>query len=343
MSQTRMLFAVAALLSAVLPAAALDQIQKTEGSPTGGKILEITPIKVKYEQNGKEVELDVNQIQSIQFEGEAPGMKTLRKHIQEGRWEEALSVLEKLEAVAATRKEVAADMQFYKALASAKLALAGTGAIRDAGNLLLAFVKEQPNSYHFLEAAEVLGQMLALSGNYAMASEYYQKLFDAPWPDYKMRAGAALGRCLLAQQKFAEAEKAYQGVLAIQAKGEAAQQLRIAATLGSLRCQLESGKPEDVIAQAEKIVADTNPEQKEIMAQAYNVLGNALRKLQRNEDAVMAFLHVDLLYSSVAESHAEALANLVDLWSTIQQAERAARCRRILEERYPNSIWARKG
>jgi len=343
MNRTVLPLVAAVLLAAVGSAAAMDQLIRTEGPAIGGKLLEMTPLKVKFEQNGKEVEVDVNQVQAIQFDGENTAMKTVRKHVQDGRYEEALAILDKLDKLEVSRKEVGVDMKFYRAMATARLALAGTGTIRDAGKLMFDFATENPTSYHFLEAAEVLGQLLALNGNYAKAAEYYQKLADAPWPEYKMRAGVALGRCLVAEQKYAEAAKAYQGVLALSAKGEAADQARAAASLGVLRCQVETGKPDEVVAQIEKVIADTSPEQKDVMAQAYNILGSALRKLQRNEDATMAFLHVDLLYSSVPEAHAEALANLIDLWSLAQQAERAARCRQILKERYPNSAWAQKG
>ena len=55
----------------------------------------------------------------------------------------------------------------------------------------------------------------------------------------------------------------------------------------------------------------------------------------------MAFLHVDVLYYSDADAHAEALANLAELWNTLQQTERAVRARRTLDEQYPSSPFAR--
>jgi len=56
----------------------------------------------------------------------------------------------------------------------------------------------------------------------------------------------------------------------------------------------------------------------------------------------LAFLHVDVLYFTVPEAHAEALANLVELWEAMHKTERAQRARAILDEQYRNSPWAKK-
>ena len=99
------------------------------------------------------------------------------------------------------------DYEFYTALANSKLALGGTGTIKDAGNAMLDFVKNNPDSYHFLEAAEVLGDLLVAVRSYPLAEEYYGKLAKAPWPETNMKAGVLIGRAQLAQNKFAEALK----------------------------------------------------------------------------------------------------------------------------------------
>ena len=61
------------------------------------------------------------------------------------------------------------------------------------------------------------------------------------------------------------------------------------------------------------------------MARAYNVLGTAQRQAGRTKEALLAFLHVDILYSSVPHAHAEALANLADLWQQLHRSDRAQR------------------
>ena len=77
-----------------------------------------------------------------------------------------------------------------------------------------------------------------------------------------------------------------------------------------------------------------------MQAQAYNTLGTALRKAGKPQDALLAFLHVDVLYFASAEDHAEALANLAQLWNEVQKPERAAQALQTLKTRYKNSRWA---
>jgi hypothetical protein len=50
-----------------------------------------------------------------------------------------------------------------------------------------------------------------------------------------------------------------------------------------------------------------------------------------------------VLYAAVPDAHAEALANLVDLWEQDHKMERANHDRKRLMERYPESPWAKKG
>ena len=56
----------------------------------------------------------------------------------------------------------------------------------------------------------------------------------------------------------------------------------------------------------------------------------------------MAFLHVDVLYSTVPEAHAEALSHLVPLWQATGQADRARESRELLQQKYSRSKWAKQ-
>ena len=75
----------------------------------------------------------------------------------------------------------------------------------------------------------------------------------------------------------------------------------------------------------QEVIAQGDPEQVELMAETYNALGLAHRQAGRSEDAILAFLHVDLLYFGSSAEHIVALQNLVQLWNEIQKPERAGR------------------
>ena len=49
-------------------------------------------------------------------------------------------------------------------------------------------------------------------------------------------------------------------------------------------------------------------------------------------DALVVFLNVDMLHFAAAETHAEALVNLAELWEAIHETKRADRARALLEQ-----------
>jgi tetratricopeptide (TPR) repeat protein len=343
MKKHSVVFAMILLACTASAAWALDQVRKTDGtSAVSGKVTEISPLKIVVESSRGTAEIPVNLVSLVIFEGEPGALKTAKTAILAGRYEDGMGSLEKVELGDDARKEVVEEFQFFKALATAKLALAGTGTIIDAGRMMIAFCNEHATSYHYFEASEVVGDLLVANRNYGPAAAYYAKLAEAPWPEYKMRANVAIGKALLAENKPAEAQKAFEAALAIPGEGEAAERLHAAANLGKFRCSAESAKPEEVIKIAEDVIAKTDPEQVGVMAGAYNILGTALKKSGKTKEALMAFLHVDVLYYADADAHAEALSNLAELWNTLQQTERAVRARRTLDERYPSSPYARR-
>jgi tetratricopeptide (TPR) repeat protein len=179
-------------------------------------------------------------------------------------------------------------------------------------------------------------------GSYAPAAEYYARIDAAPWPEYKMKAGVAAGRALLEQGKVEEALASFDKVLATKAEGALADQQRMAATLGKAAALVALKKPAEAIKAAESFIEKADVENAPLMARAYNILGTAQRQTGRTKEAILSFLHVDVLYASVADAHAQALANLADLWDEVHKTDRANRARRTLAERYPESTWAKK-
>ena len=227
-------------------------------------------------------------------------------------------------------------------MCAAKLALAGGGKIPEAGRLMKAFADANSKSYHYFEASEVVGDLLVAIHRYAMAAEYYDRLDKAPWPDYKMRAGVAAGRALLAQGKADEAQAAFDKVIAIDAEGDLAAGQRTLARLGKARALILAKKADAAIKLATDVLKATDAEDMPLLAQGYNVLGTAYRQAGRTEEALLAFLHVDVLYASLPDAHAEALANLAELWEQVHKTERANHARKVLDEQYPDSPWAKK-
>lgn len=329
---------LAAVVALTVTAARAADIVKTTQTSVAGRVTQMSAQEVTVEQGAIVKTIPVNQIEAIYYDEEPASMKTARTAIDAGRLEDALATLQKINEADLERKEIKQDLEFYKALASAKLALAGNTNIKEAGKLMAGFVKNNTGNYHYLQGCEIVGDLLVAVGNYAAAQQYYGELAKTPWPDYQMRARVAIGWAQLAEGKPTEAAKSFQSVIDMEAKGEMADRQKLAATLGKARCLAESKQTDEAVKLVEGIIAKADPEQTDLHAQAYNTLGIAYRKAGRPKDAVLAFLHTDSLYFTTPKYHIEALENLVQLWTELQKTERAAEATRTLSERYNRSV-----
>jgi len=337
--------AVSTWLMVAATAWAFDVVRAAGRPVISGKVLRTSQLEVVVEQGSSDgliKKVPVNEIIGITYDQDPTPLKTARTHVAGGHFEEALGSLEKLDSARIGREEIKADVEFYKAYCRAQLALGGHGEVAAAGKEMIAFVSSHAESYHWLKANEIVGDLLVANGSFAAAETYYAKLGEAPWNDYKMRAGVAIGRALLAQKKYAEALRSFEMVLALTADGDRAESQRIAATLGKARVLAAENNPDEAVKLAEGVLGRLNADQTDMLAQAYNVLGTAQRAAGRAKDARFAFLHVDLLYSSVPEAHAEALFNLAQLWGELQRPDRAAQARQTLQQQYKNSPWAKQ-
>lgn len=184
----------------------------------------------------------------------------------------------------------------------------------------------------------LVGQLAMALGNANAAANVYKLVGqNAPWPDYKARAAVALGRSHLAQNQIDEASAAFQAALEIQDASAAVQQAKLAATLGQARCLAATGQIDQASTMIEDVIKQSAPEDARLLAEAYNALGAAYRSAGKPKEALLAFLHVDLIYFSSAQEHIEALYNLVELWNERQMPERSAEAARTLRERYKRS------
>jgi len=328
--------------AAAFAQAAADRVRLARSSEAG-EIADMTSYTVTLAKGiGGNREIQVNEIKSVQFDAEPPELTQARLNAGNGAYENALESLGKIDTAAVKRDFIKQDIEFYKGLCAAKLALAGKGEIADAGRQLNNFVRAYPKNFHYLAAREAMGDLLMAGGGYANAEKQYAELASAPWPDYKIRAAVAVGRSLQAQNKHADAIKQFDAALATAGDDAESQNERLSATLGKAVSQAESGSLDKAVASIEKVIHDADPQRKELHARAYNALGTCYEKAGKNKEALLAFLHVDVLYNTVPEAHAEALSHLTTLWKAIGQDERAREARQTLGDRYGGSRWAKQ-
>jgi tetratricopeptide (TPR) repeat protein len=324
-------------------AAADDRVRLVSGSTQSGRIADMDSTSVSLEQGSGAgtKKIPVNEIEFIHFEDEPLDLRNAKGQVLLGHWREAAALLNRIKNEP-SRPETLQDLQFYKALCGAKLALAGRQDVPEAGRLMRAFVDANPSSFHYYQASETIGDLLAAIGQYPAAADYYGRLRAAPWPDYKMRAGVAIGGTLLAQGKSKEALAVFDEVIANDAEGDAAERQRVAARLAKARALVGLKKPDEALRLIDEIIKGADANDTRLLARAYTALGTAQRAAGRTTEALLSFLRVDQLYSAEPEAHAESLANLAELWTERHMIERARRARQTLRERYKDSPWAKK-
>lgn len=338
------LIVVATLLLGASSTQALDRVQTTKGQ-LNGTIESMSPTEIVLSRRGKPNEtIAANSVQFIQYDGEDPKLGIARKAAIDGRYDVALASLNELAQKPDLGAEILTDLKYYQAYCAAQLALSGTGDVKDAGKQLRNYVEANPKTFHLYEAYELLGDLFVAVGAYEAAEEYYDRVAAAPWPDSKMRALVAKGRALRTQKKFDAAQQAFESALSTQAADDdpLAAAVRRTATLGKAACLADLSQYEEAIGLAEEVInGAASAEDAAIHAEAYTTLGNCYRKAGQPKDALLAFLHVDLLYPSFPRQHAEALANLTDLWTELGQRQRAQEASQILQQRYADSPWAK--
>ncbi len=307
-----------------------------------GKIINTTATVISFEPQRKDgpSEIPANEVTRIIFENSPDGLISAQVAMNRGDYEKAIEALKK-ETPEDKRREVGEEIVFCRAYCAAQLALSGAADPKEAGMQMYKFITDSPNSFHYLKACELMGDVCVTLGKFVDAEKYYAKLGQAPWPDCKIRAQVALGRSYLAQDKAAEADKAFDDAMNNDAPGELAEAQRTAARIGKARCMVLTGKIDEALRSLTEIIDRSEEKNAEINAMAYNAQGTALRKAGKPKEAIRAFLHVHLLYCTQPDLDAEAVANLEKLFTEDHRPDHAREMQEILKEKYRNSRWAK--
>ncbi len=344
----KLLFTVALVLLGAQAAWAQSDVISVYAGRTRqlrGDIQGVSKTAISIEVNTIKQEVPVNNIERVAFGDEPAGLRSARASIVSGQIENAVKQLKGIDRSTIPRSIITQEVDYYIAYCSAKLALAGSGDKKAAAGLLTAFQTKNTESYHFYEAAQLLGDLAAALGN-PKATEYYLQIGKAPWPEYKYRAAVLAGQANLTQEKFAESAKLFDYVVS-KAKGNADPKIErqyTFAKLGSAVCSANDGKAAPAIKAIESIIAANDPKDTELFAKAYNALGACHRQggPDKAKDAALAYLHTHILFYQDSAAHAEALYYLNILWSQIEKADRALAARKLLKSSYGTSVWATK-
>ena len=323
--------------------ATIDRVRRQNGLDSG-KITAITPLGVTISKGSVESTIPTEDIESIYLGGEPASLNAARNAIQQGKYQDAVEALGKIEPGAGDREEILAEIDFYGALARARLAIAGQGNLDAAAAGLRAFLSKRRTSFHIPAAVEALGDVLAAKGDGVAARTEYAKLALAKNDYFAMRSAWLAGKSWQADGDQTQAAAEFDKALKSPAGGKLADEMRSAISLDRAVSKAAAGDVEAkaAIATIAAVIAKAEPEDAGVQGPAYNALGDAYKASGDSEGALYAYLHVDLLYQDNAEAHAKALHELVGLWKSLGYEGRSQEAAAELMKRYPNSRWAKK-
>jgi tetratricopeptide (TPR) repeat protein len=339
-------FAVLLLAAVGSGAWAAETINRKREKNLSGEVSSVTKTEVQVKaKTPKEdtIKVPANDIASIEWSGEPPECKVARSDENGGRFQKAIDGYQKaLQSNKATNAFLKTDLEFGIARAMAKLALTDPAKIDEAVKKLDEFRAKNGDFYRFYDSLNFLGQLHAARKDSVKARTAFEALGRAPWKDYQMTARIALGRLALADNKIDEAAAEYDAVIGMQADGSVEESLRQEAVLGKARVLIGQKNYDEALKLLDEVIAKAPADDAKVNAEAFLRQGDCLREQGNDKDALLAYLVVDVLFSSERAYHAEALYRLSSLWDKVGNKGRAEEARDRLKSDYESSDWTKQ-
>ncbi len=321
-----------------------DTVTLEDGDRIRGAIVSLSPDSVEIEDRDGIQKFSIDQVSEVAFDGEPESLGGARGLLRRRDPAGAIDELTKIEAdeIQSADPRIREEYAFLQVAAAAQAATADDGAAAAAA--LKTYLDRNARSHHYYRGQEVLGDLLARLGKFADAAAAFSELDRGPTA-LRVRSAASKARLLMLQDKPAEAIAEFQAAAKIPTDpADAASNVQKGeAELGLARCLARTGKAAEGITVARAAIRKADPNDRNLLAAAFAALGECQRAAGgQDEDALISFLTVDLVYNSVPDRHAEALFNLIELWDASKQPERARAARQALVTTYPESPWAKQ-
>lgn len=322
-------------LSAGIALGQTDRLYPSDGDMVIGKIQSISKDGIVIVAGGKNQTFSVGDVRRVQFQGDPPELTRGREFVMDGQFDQAAAELKQIDVSALARAEMKADAQFYLALAQGEMALAGQGDLAQASKAAMSFVQQNSTSYHFYPTTRLLGDLAKAMGSFDKAAQFYGYMRNAPPTDMKVESVYQVGMVKLAKKDLAGAKEDLEKVAGISATSTEIQRLQTLAKAALAVVAAQEGDGKKGVQMVNDLIKTLNRADTETAAVIYNALGASHLAAGNDEDALLAYLHTQLMYSMHAETHVEALKQLVGLWTKVGKPDRAAQARGELQQRYP--------
>ncbi len=310
---------------------------QTSGRVVRGTINAETPRDVRIQVGNKPETVPLEEISEISYAGTPPAFLEARVREKSGDYRGALENYEKAAATTGLKPFVAQLVKFSYAAALAATVSEDESQTDKAVKALQDFVKTYPNGRHTSSAYESLLNLVRGGGDAAKIDSVIDEL--AKVPGEQARAKVLKADTLVDQGK---ADEALRSIDAVSDQIPANSSLARLAESVRIKSLVGAKKLDDAESKARQLIESADPGDSEALAHAYNALGDCLRASGKPKDALIAYLHTDILFDSVPNEHARALAAITQLWRTLEKPDRAEQTLNKLATVYPRSPWLKK-
>lgn len=335
---------IAAVSMLASSASAIDIVTRKSDKAAQGDITAIAQDSVSVKSGiGTMIEVPANDIVSVRWGAEPAELNLARSAEEGGNLALALEQLVTSAGKAGTNEAIKAEIQFLTARVTARLALEQDASkLEDASKKLDSFVQAHSDNFRYFDSLQLLGNVQLAAADFVGAEQSFSKLARAPWSDYKMAAQNATAKLAFKKDDLAAALSAYEQVLSQSGTSPGEISRRNEALLGKAAVLLKQGNADQALQSVTEAITKTDPEDSEIQAGAWNLKGECLKTQGKVKEAILAYLHVPVLFEKEKVHLAEALYNLATLWPRADQPDRGLTARQELEENYPESPWTKK-
>ncbi|OJW18695.1 MAG: hypothetical protein BGO49_23510 [Planctomycetales bacterium 71-10] len=331
------LLAVASARADVVHLIPGSTFKQAQGGAVRGQVTAESPSEVTVSLGNSTIAVPTDQIESIEYQGQPASMQLGQTNADAGRAAEAIAQYQKAATEAGGKPFVVEAAKFGEARLTAEASLTEPERVKDAVAKLNAFLQAYPKGRHVVAARDALARVQLHAQDFKGAEANIAELAKlSPGAD---RAAVLKARLLV---KTGDAQAAAADLDRLVAAAPEGSPKQVELKLVKAEALIAASKYDESESLVRQVIAAAPAEDFAVQSKAYNTLGDCLSAAAKPKDALLAYLHVDLLYAKDKEEHPRALRHIEELFRKMGQLPRADEYGQRLKQEYPNSPWAKQ-
>lgn len=337
--------------------------KETNGIPheksESGTIRQVSPDEIILEQRDQvSLTIPIHQVLWAGFGDEPIHLTKARTLVLIGKYDSAIEEINKIpeKELKNASSLILQEIEYYRAYSEAQKALLrdyDESSLYAAGKLLNTFLRNNPDSFHYYEANEIVGTLLLYLNKSDLAKSYFEKIAKASSPETRFPAVIQLANILIDKKddqennretvrallneilQFQEAEALLENSSTEESKSVSTwQTLRFQAKIALARLDGLDGNVEQAIQNLKEMSQSADSFKTPVQAALFNALGELYQLSGNDREAVLAYLHVDLLFFLSGLEERKALQQLYELWKKQGKEDRVSDVKKRIKEKF---------